>query len=126
MIIGVGIDIVDISRITSLLQKFGNHFVNKIFTPKEIAFCKSRSSSVSSFAKMFSLKEAMIKALSNAKGLAWHDMEISHDENGKPLMTLSGIALKNLLSKTNNFNIQVSVSDERQYAIAYVIIEDLG
>ena len=125
MIIGVGIDIVDIRRIDSILRKFNEQFLNRIYTETEIRFCYSRSDAVSSLAKMFSLKEAMIKALSDAKGIGWHDMQISHDENGKPIMHLSGKALENLKKKTSNFNIQVSVSDEKKYAIAYVIIESV-
>lgn len=125
MIVGVGIDIVDIRRIDSLLLKFQDKFTKKIFTEKEIESCKSRGNPVCSFAKMFSLKEATIKAVSDAKGIAWHDMEITHDENGKPIMTLFGNALRNLQKKTKNFNIQVSVSDEKNYAVAYVIIESI-
>ena len=123
MIIGVGIDIVEISRIGSLLEKFQSHFLNKIYTEEEIRFCYSRKNVVSSLAKMFALKEATIKALSDAKGIKWHEMAIRHNENGKPLVTLSGTALNNLKSKTNDFNIQASVSDEQEYAIAYVVIE---
>ena len=125
MIIGVGIDIVDVRRIDSILWKFKEQFLNKIYTDAEIRFCYSRSDAVSSLAKVFSLKEATIKALSDAKGIGWHDMQISHDENGKPIMHLSGKALENLKKKTSNFNIQVSVSDEKKYAIAYVIIESV-
>ena len=125
MIIGVGIDIVDVRRIDSILRKFKEQFLNKIYTDAEIRFCYSRSDAVSSLAKMFSLKEATIKALSDAKGIGWHDMQISHDENGKPIMNLSGKALEHLKKKTSNFNIQVSVSDEKKYAIAYVIIESI-
>ena len=125
MIIGVGIDIVDVRRIDSILRKFKEQFLNKIYTDAEIQFCYSRSDAVSSLAKVFSLKEATIKALSDAKGIGWHDMQISHDENGKPIMNLSGKALEHLKKKTSNFNIQVSVSDEKKYAIAYVIIESV-
>lgn len=125
MIIGVGVDIVDIDRIDSLLRKFQNHFLNKIFTKSEIEFCSTRVNAVSSYAKMFSLKEATIKALSDAKGIRWHDMEILHDANGKPTVSLSGVALANVKSKTDKFNLQASVSDEKKYVVAYVIIEGL-
>lgn len=125
MIIGVGIDIVDIRRIDALLHKFQDKFIKKIFTEKESERCLAKANRAHSFAKMFSLKEATIKAISDAEGIAWHDMEVSHDENGKPIMTLSGNALKNLQKKTKNFNIQVSVSDEKDYATAYVVIESV-
>lgn len=123
MIIGVGIDIVDIERIASLLEKFQEHFLKKIYTEQEIQFCFSGKNVASSLAKMFALKEAMIKALSDAKGIKWHEMEVFHDINGKPLMNLTGKALENLEAKAEKFNIQVSVSDEKKYAVAYVMIE---
>ena len=126
MIIGVGVDIVDIRRIDNLLQKFQDRFTKRIFTPKEVDYCFSKSNPSSYLAKMFSIKEAAIKAISDTKNLAWHDMEISHDANGKPLMTLSGNALRNLQKKTTNFNIQISTSDEVNYAIGFVIIESLA
>lgn len=125
MIIGVGVDIVDIRRIDAILQKLQPQFIRKIFTQEERDYCLSKSSPASYFAKMFSIKEATIKAISNTSGIAWHDMSISHDANGKPIMTLSGNALQNLQNKSPKFNIQVSTSDEKNYAIGFVIIESV-
>ena len=123
MIIGLGIDIVDTTRVDSLLRKFGDHFLNKIYTPSEIQFCRSRVDMSNSLAKMFAIKEAAIKALSDAKGIRWHDIEIHHDCYGKPLLGLSGVALKNISSKSKAYSINVSVSDEKKYAAAVVVIE---
>ena len=123
MILGVGVDIVDIDRIDSLLQKFGEHFLKKIYTSAEVDFCFKRVSVASSLAKMYALKEATIKALSDARGLHWHDIEVLHDSHGKPIVNLSGVAFTNVQAKSEHFNIQASVSDEKRYAIAYVTIE---
>ncbi len=123
MIIGVGVDIVDIQRIDHLLQKFQDHFVKKIFTQNEAKYCLSKKNPSNYFSKMFSIKEAVIKAISDAEGLSWHDMEISHNKNGKPIINISGNALRNLKKKASNFNIQISTSDERNYAIGFAIIE---
>ncbi|MDR1390915.1 MAG: holo-ACP synthase [Holosporales bacterium] len=123
MIIGVGVDIVDIKRIATLLKKFGNKFEKKFFTNHEVVFCNKRCNPENSFAKLFSLKEATIKAVSNASGITWHDMEVTHDVNGRPIMSLAGNALKNLQKKSENFSIHASVSDEKGYATAFVIIE---
>lgn len=123
MIIGVGIDIVDIRRIDVLLRKFGEHFLRKIYTQQEVAFSQSRKNVVNSLAKMFALKEATIKALSDAKGVKWHDMEVLHDKNGRPNIKLMGIALDNVLQKSEIFRIHASASDETTYAMSYVIIE---
>ncbi len=126
MIIGTGVDIVDIRRIDRLFQKFGDHFLNKIFTKSEIAFSKTRKEFVSTLAKIFALKEATVKAISNTNGLKWHDMEVSHDDSGRPLVTLSGQAFSNVSQKSgkcSNFRIHASLSDEKDYAIAFVLIE---
>ena len=123
MIVGVGIDIVDVRRIGALFHKFGGHFLKKIYTEQEITFCCARNNVVNSLAKMYALKEATIKALSDAKGIKWHDMEILHDQNGRPEVKLRGIALENLQKKANAFSIQASVSDEQIYAVAYVLID---
>lgn len=125
MIIGVGVDIVDIRRIDHLLQKFQDHFIKKIFTQNEAKYCLSKKNPSNYFSKMFSIKEATIKAISDAEDLSWHDMEISHNKDGKPIMSLSGNALRNLKKKTANFNIQISTSDEKNYSIGFAIIESL-
>ena len=125
MIIGIGVDILDIRRIQHLFQKFENQFEKKIFTKQEIEFCKKRKSSIESFAKMFSIKEAVIKAISDVSGIFWHDIEILHDKNGKPSVNLTGNALKNLKKKTEKFNMEISVSDEPPYVTAFVVIESL-
>lgn len=125
MIIGIGIDIVDTRRIDSILKKFESQFTDKILTEHEVSFCKARTNLTNSIAKMFAIKEAMIKALSDAHGIRWHEIEISHNADGKPEISLSGTALKNLETKAQRHNIQVSTSDERDYAIAYVVIESL-
>ncbi|MDR1333479.1 MAG: holo-ACP synthase [Holosporales bacterium] len=123
MIVGVGIDILAIHRIEHLLMRFPERFKSKTFTESEIAFCEARSNMAASFAKVFSLKEATIKAISDVGGVKWHDMEISHDSNGKPLITLHGNALRNVLRKAPAFSVLASVSDEKDYVSAFVIIE---
>ena len=123
MIIGVGIDIVDIRRIDSLLQKFGNRFLQKIYTADEIRFCCSRRNVAGSLAKMYALKEATLKAIADVTGIRWHDIEVNHEENGCPRVAVTGNALGNLRKKIKKYDIKVTTSDEREYAIAYVIIQ---
>jgi holo-[acyl-carrier protein] synthase len=123
VIIGVGIDILRIPRVSHLISRFPIRFRAKIFTEDEVEFCDSRSDYASSFAKMFALKEATIKAISDTDGIRWRDMEITHDSNGKPIVALNGGALRNVLKKAREFSVSASVSDEREYASAFVIIE---
>jgi holo-[acyl-carrier protein] synthase len=125
MIIGIGVDIVDIRRIERLIHKYQERFIKKVFSEQEIAFCQKRSRFVASFAKMFSLKEATVKAISDFSGIFWHNIEIMHDSFGKPIILLSGNALRNLQKRCKNFSISASVSDEKNYATAFVLIENI-
>lgn len=125
MIIGIGVDMADTRRIDSSFNKFKEVFLNRIFTKSEIEFCLKRKRYIESFTKMFSIKEAILKAISNTSGIFWKDMEIFHDENGKPFVKLYNKALKNIEAKTKGkpFNVEVSVSDEIPYVCAFVVIE---
>ena len=120
MIYGVGVDIVDIRRIDALLNKFGDHFLNRYYTQQEIDFCSSRKRISSSLAKMFAIKEAVIKAISAPRYLKWHDIEIVHKLNGKPEVILHGYAQSEL--KCDTAIINISTSDEYPYAIAFAMI----
>ena len=123
MIQGLGIDILDIRRIKYLLDKFGAHFETKYFTSNEIQFCKSREDIVNSFAKIFSIKEAIIKSISNKDGMTWHSTEILHDNFGKPMAKVFCNAYGQL--PNNKYSIHVSTSDEKLYVVAIAIVEDI-
>jgi holo-[acyl-carrier protein] synthase len=122
MILGAGIDILDVRRIDRLVSKFGAHFENKIFTSDEIEFCRRREKCVESLAKMFALKEAVIKAISDVSGVRWHNIEVFHNDLGKPVIELSGQALAKILKKAINFQIDASTSDEPPFVAAFAII----
>ena len=121
MICGVGIDIVDNRRIKYLLDKFSNHFINKYFTYNEINFCNSRIDVTNSFAKIFSIKEAIIKAISNKSGMTWQSTEILHNELGKPIAKVYCDLYGNL--PNNKYSIHISTSDEKNYSVSMAIIE---
>lgn len=119
MITGIGTDIVEIKRIEYAIEKYGDRFLNKIFTNNEIEFCKKRTNFVHSLAKMFAIKEATGKAISDMRGIGWRDIEVDHDKFGKPIVLLHNKAKEKIKSCTNIF---VSTSDEKLYATAFVII----
>lgn len=125
MIAGTGVDLLDIRRIEGISSRQSDRFFNRIFTKTEQDFCNKRLRKIESFAKMFAIKEAVIKAISVTSGIKWHDIEISHNENGKPVVNLKNKALSNLLYKIHNksFVIEVSVSDEIPYVCAFVVID---
>ena len=126
MIIRNGIDIIDIRRIKNTINKYNFKFKNKCFHPEEINKSESRLKSIESYAKRYAAKEACAKALGTglARGVFWKDIEVKNNKYGKPNITLHNRALKfiNSLVNKNEYSIELSLSDEKNYAIANVII----
>ena len=126
MIITSGIDIIDIRRIKKTIDKYGYRFKKRCFHKGEIKKSETRIKSIESYAKRYAAKEACAKALGTglAKGVFWKDIEIKNDKLGKPKIKLHNKALKlfNNLGKNKNCSIEVTLSDEIDYAIANVII----
>ena len=126
MILTNGIDIVDIRRIKKTLDKFGNKFKKRCFSHNEIIRSEKKIKSSESYAKRYAAKEACAKALGTGltRGVFWKDIEVKNDKFGKPKIKLHNNALKFLKKMSNNedCSIEVSLSDEKKYAIANVII----
>ena len=126
MIIGSGIDIINIYRIKKTINKFGDRFKKRCFSSIEITKSENSFNQNSSYAKRYAAKEACSKALGTglARGIFWKDIEIQNDKFGKPKIILHNNAKKYLDAFDNNYqySIEVSLSDEKNYAIANVII----
>ncbi len=122
-IYGVGSDIIDISRIQKLLKN--DTFKKKVFSSKEIKIIETKSNRIASYAKRFAAKEAFSKALGTgiSKGLSFKEISIINDKNGKPYIELSGKtkSIVRLILK-KKYKIFLTISDERKYALAMVII----
>ena len=128
MIYGNGIDIIDINRIRRVIEIYGNKFKKRCFSISEIERSERRLNSVESYAKRYAAKEACAKALGTglARGVFWKDIEVENNQYGKPFIKLHGNAkeiFKNM-NKTSNTQIEVSLTDEKIYAIANVTIYD--
>jgi len=121
MIMGVGVDIIEISRIQDSVDKYGDKFLNKIYTKTELEYCLSKSSKYQHLAARFAAKEAVYKALTTGwhEVATWQDIEISNTLNGMPLVTLTG-KLKNFLSKDKN--LKISISHSRDYVVCMAIV----
>jgi len=128
MILGIGTDIINIRRVENTLNKFGDKFKNRCFSKHEIDKSEQRLNKINSYAKRYAAKEACSKALGTglARGIYWKDIEIINDKYGKPFIKLHNNAIRyiNNLSK-KKYKIEVSLSDERNYAIANVIIFEI-
>ena len=126
MYLSNGIDIIDIRRIKKIIQKYGHKFKNRCFHEGEIIKSESRLNVAESYAKRYAAKEACAKALGTglARGVFWKDIEVQNDKFGKPYIKLHGKALIffNKLNNNKDCSIELSLSDEINYAIANVII----
>lgn len=119
---GIGIDVVDTARISESIERFGDRFLDRIFTPAERAYCDPMNASARHYAARFAAKEAIAKALGTGIGsdLAWTDMEILRNPQGKPGVTLSGAGLA--FMKANEIvEIQISLSHADHHAAANAI-----
>jgi holo-[acyl-carrier protein] synthase len=123
-IFGIGTDIVDISRIKILLNK-NKKLINRVFSLKEIKYCESRSNKIASYSKRFAAKEAFAKALGTgiSNGISFNEISVINNKSGAPFIELLGktkTITKKLTKKKNK--IYLSLSDEKKYALALVII----
>jgi holo-[acyl-carrier protein] synthase len=128
MIIGIGNDLVDIRRVEKVLDRHGERFVQRIFTPIEIRKSERRRMRAASYAKRFAAKEACAKALGTgmSNGVFWRDMGVVNQPSGKPTMALTGGAAKRLarlVPAGHRGEIHLTITDEFPLAQAYVIIE---
>ncbi len=125
MVIGLGIDIVDITRINTLLQKYGRRFLERIFSSDEITYCMERYDSATCLAGRFAVKEAAYKALSagRSSGVPFRDITVDmHD--GAPRVTLTGKAHE-LSQGLGVVKHHVSISHDKGCAVAVVILEGI-
>ena len=129
MIIGMGQDMADIRRIRETLDRFGDRFRNRVFTPTEIALAERRKLSAETYAKRFAAKEACAKALGTGvprRGVHWKHMGVVNLPSGKPTLDLTGGAAERLEQITPegwHAHIHLSITDDSPYAMAMGIIE---
>ncbi len=124
MIVGSGIDVAEVKRIEQAIQRHGRRFLERVFTPAEIAYCERHKNKGERYAARFAAKEAAQKALGTGwrGGIAWHDFEITNLTSGKPTLKLSGTAAR-LARRMKVKRITLSLSHTRDLAIAQVILE---
>jgi holo-[acyl-carrier protein] synthase len=124
MILGTGIDIIEVARIASSYEKFGERFVNRILLPDEITYCLSHRNPAPFLAVRFAAKEAVSKAFGTGIGaqLGWQDMEICKKESGEPFVVLHGKG-KKLLESRGARRLHISLSHTENYAAATAVLE---
>ncbi|MHC4886459.1 MAG: holo-ACP synthase [Planctomycetota bacterium] len=124
MILGTGVDLIEIDRIADLLSRHGDHFLQKTFTDAEQAYCAPKAQSAQHFAARFAAKEATMKALGTGwqKGVGFLSIEVFKEDVGKPRLRLHGRA-QEVADSLGVTHMHLSLSHGQEVAIAHVILE---
>ena len=124
MIYGIGVDLVRIKRIQDVTERWGERFVNRVFTQDERDLCYTRAFPPAAFALRFAAKEAFSKAigLGMRKGLRWRDIEVFHFQGGRPGLRVHGKS-QEICRQEKITGLHLSLSDEGEYAMAMVVLE---
>jgi holo-[acyl-carrier protein] synthase len=125
LVIGVGTDLIEIERIERSVERFGEAFLQRVFTPGEIAYCQRKKNSAESLAARFAAKEAGAKALGTgiSRGVSWKELEVRRLPGGRPELHLSGRA-KEIAAGLGIRRVSLSLSHSRTVSIAVVVAED--
>jgi holo-[acyl-carrier protein] synthase len=126
MIYGIGVDLIRVDRLARVVERYGERFLKRVYTDREIAYCHSRAhQGVYQFAQRFAAKEAFSKALGvglRQGGIRWRDVEVLPDPRGKPEIHVTGRAAR-LCREMGIAGMHVSLTDEDNYAVAMVVLE---
>jgi len=121
-IIGIGTDITECLRIARMIERHGELFINRVYTPAEIRYCQSRKQATQHFTGRWAAKEAILKALGTGwvRGISWRDVEICNEPGGKPVVGVRG-GVKEVVERLGITKLLVSISHCHTHATAYAI-----
>lgn len=124
MILGNGIDLAEVDRIKASVDRFGNRFLERVFTPKEIAYVERKANKFERYAARFAAKEAGMKAIGTGwrGGIRWQDFEVMNLPSGRPTLSLHGVA-REFAERLGVKAISLSLTHTAQYGMAFVILE---
>jgi holo-[acyl-carrier protein] synthase len=125
MIVGMGIDIAEVKRIETVIESQRGRFLQRVYTPDEIAYCEQFKNKFERYAARFAAKEAAMKALGTgwSRGVRWVDVEVVRQRGGRPTISLKGAARK-IADSLGVKHIALSITHTAEQAIAQVIFED--
>jgi holo-[acyl-carrier protein] synthase len=125
MIVGLGVDIAEIDRIEKSIERHGEAFLNRIYTPDEIRYCERHKHKSERYAARFAAKEAAMKALGTGwrKGVRWRDIEVRNEPGGKPGIFFHGVAGEHA-RRLGTARSSLSITHSGNLAFAQVILED--
>ena len=121
-VIGIGTDIVECLRIAKMIERHGELFLRRVYTPREVGYCSSRKAATQHYAGRWAAKEAVLKAIGTgwARGISWQDIEVRNDISGKPTIALAGGA-RRVCEELGIAEMHISISHCRSHATAYAL-----
>lgn len=124
MIVGTGVDLAEVPRIRASLEKYGDRFLNRVFTPAEIAYVERTANKYERYAGRFAAKEAGMKAIGTGwkRGVTWRDFEVVNLPSGQPTLQLHGMAAE-VANQLGVTAIQLSITHTAELGMAHVILE---
>ena len=124
MIVGAGVDLAEVPRVRASIERFGARFIERIYTPGEIAYVERKANRFERYAARFAAKEAGMKAIGTGwrRGVRWQDFEVANLPSGKPTLRLHGAAAQFAL-RLGVKNISLSMTHTSELAMAQVILE---
>ena len=125
MIVGTGVDLAEVPRIRASIERFGAKFIDRIYTPAEIAYVERKANKYECYAARFAAKEAGMKAIGTGwrHGVRWQDFEVANLRSGKPTLRLHGVAAR-VAEKIGVRHIALSLTHTKELGMAHVIMED--
>jgi holo-[acyl-carrier protein] synthase len=125
VIVGTGIDLAEVARIRSSIERFGAKFTDRIFTPGEVAYVERKANKFERYAARFAAKEAGMKAIGTGwkRGVRWKDFEVANLPSGKPTLRLHGVAAE-FAARLKVRNVSLSITHTAELGMAHVILED--
>ncbi len=124
MIVGTGVDLAEVDRIRRAIERFGERFLRRVFTPAEIAYVEGRGSRFQRYAARFAAKEAGMKAIGTGwrRGVRWQDFEVANLPSGKPTLRLHGVAAE-FAERQGVRSIALSLTHTHSLGMAFVVLE---
>ena len=125
MLIGTGVDLIEIQRIAQSIERYGDRFLHRVYTEREIAYCRRKRASAESFAARFAAKEAGAKALGTgiSRGVTWSEFQVERQPGGRPILELRGRAAL-LAAELGVKTISLSLTHTANLAMATVMMEN--
>ena len=125
MIVGTGVDLAEVPRIRASIERFGARFIERIYTPAEIAYVERKANRYERYAARFAAKEAGMKAIGTGwrHGVRWQDFEVANLPSGKPTLRLHGVAAR-VADRLGVRNVSLSLTHTAELGMAHVILED--